>query len=195
MTIIVDAYNFIKHISKSTFVSDQKKQSWIDRFCEYVEFRNNEVILVFDAGPGLYKTVERHRHITVIYSGQMDSADDVIKQWLRQRTGQNILLVTSDREVREAAHACNIVSIGSDEFYEVFNEVMDRHVVYEQKVSKIVHKISSDYVEGLDDLMEAGSRHLVQHEDESGGVQDFRVRNGKKASKQNKKLLKKIEKI
>ena len=122
MTIIVDAYNFIKHISGATFISERNRLFWMDRFSDYVLLRNNEVILVFDAGPGLYKTAENYKNISIIYSGQRDSADDVIKTWLSSRHGKDILLVTSDREIRDFANSCNIVSISSEDFNRIFSD-------------------------------------------------------------------------
>lgn len=195
MTIVVDGYNFIKHVIGASFLSDREIKHWLDTFHRYMTLRHNKVIVVFDAGPGYYKTTELHGDVTVLYSGQQQSADDLIKDWLQKHQGKDILLVTSDRDICDFASRLNLVSVGSDDFYRVFKSVMEQEDEYEQEISGMVHKISEDSTPELDELMEIGSRALVAddvHRDDSVPI---RVRSGKKASKQSKKLMKKIEKI
>ena len=195
MVIIIDAYNFIKHIVGASFVSDREVRSWVDTFKEYARLRNNSVILFFDAGPGLYQIVEYYGKVTVIYSGQMQSADDAIKKWLREEQVQDVLLVTSDRDICSFADSINVASVGSDDFYKIFNHIMEQETYHEQQISQKIHKTAMGGTSDLDALMEQGSRHLVDKEVEKVIEVPFRVRNGKKASKMDKRLLKKIEKI
>ncbi len=192
MIIVIDAYNFIKHISQVTFVSDKEKQYWIKIFQKYGDMRGNDVLFVFDAGPGLYQVTEHYKRLTVVYSGQMQTADDVIKAWLQQRQGQDILLVTSDRDICAFANRVNIVSIGSDDFYQVFTQVMENQEVYEEKVAQTAYKVTEDQIEGLDELMEMGSRDLVDRKEDEIV---FRTRSNGKSSKFERKLLRKVEKI
>lgn len=195
MTIVIDAYNFIKYVTKTSFVSDQEIREWISTFKEYARFRNNTVIIVFDAGPGLYQMTEYYGKVTVIYSGQMKTADDVIQDFLQQNQGKDLLLVTSDREICVFAEKVNIVSVGSDDFYKIFNHVMSRQENYEQKIVHTLHKITDQELDDLDTLMEEGSRNLVHYQDHKQEQIPFRLRDGRKASKTDKRLLKKIEKI
>ena len=195
MVIVIDAYNYIKHVSATSFVPESEIIDWIDRFKEYADKRHNQVILVFDAGPGDYKSSDRFGDVIVMYSGQMQSADDVIKDWLSDRRGQDILLVTSDREICDYANRIDIVSVGSQDFYRIFEHVMGQEEEYEQQVAQAIHKTTEQELEGLDKLMEVGSRNLVKEQIHRDETMDIRVRNGKKASREDKRLLRKIEKI
>lgn len=194
MTIIIDAYNFIKHISKQSFVSDREIYVWIERFKDYVRLKANRIVLVFDAGPYMVPSDETYGNVTVVYSGQKYSADDIIKQWLVKNRDVDVLLVTSDREIRDFASEIDIASVGSDDFYKIFERVMHQELIYEQKVMHTLHKTSTVDSLELDELMERSSRFLgkdVSREE----VDPIRIRNGKKISKQDKRILKKLEKI
>lgn len=195
MVIVIDAYNYIKHIIGDSFVSESLVKNWIDQFQEYTDIRGNDVLLVFDAGPGYYATKDYFDKLTVIYSGQTQTADDIIKEWLSSHRGQDILLVTSDREICDVARRMGVVSISSQDFYKIFTYVMQQEQVYEKQVEQTIHKTSTTYSQELDTLMEVGSRNLVREHRTQGDSMPLRVRNGKKASKQDKQLLKKIEKI
>ena len=193
--IVIDAYNFIKQISSKQFVSDQEIRDWVDKFKEYVRLKNNEILLVFDAGPSIGRSQESHGNVKIIYSGQKQSADDVIKEWLDCNKECDVLLVTSDRDIRYFAEQLNIISVGSLDFYKIFNSVFQREVKYEQKIVHTLHKITDVQSQELDLLMEKSSRCLnsdIIHRDE---IVPIRIRNGKKVAKQDKKILKKLEKI
>lgn len=195
MIIVIDAYNFIKRISKHSFISDREKVAWMKRFQQYTQKRGNEVVLVFDAGPGYQEDLEEYTGLTVIYSGQMQIADDVIKRWLHQHVGQDILLVTSDREIRDVAHRLNIVSIQSHQFYDIFMQVMSQQDQYEQQVAQTIHKTTTNDSQGLDELMELGSRDLIQKSIEHDEIIVPRMSKSHTSSKVQRRLMKKIEKI
>ena len=105
------------------------------------------------------------------------------------------MLVTSDREICVFADSVNIVSVGSDDFYKIFNHIMEQESEYEHEIVQTLHKTTVKEDADLDDLMEMGSRHLVNQKAEVDNEIPFRVRGGRKASKMDKNLLRKIEKI
>ena len=72
--------------------------------------KQNEIQLVFDAGPHAHRTKISYGKVLVMYAGQGHSADDLIKELLLQQRGQDILLVTSDREIRDFAKQYDIIS-------------------------------------------------------------------------------------
>lgn len=195
MTIVIDAYNFIKHISGKTFISDKEIDDWIKKFKEYVRLKNNQIVLVFDAGPSIYQSRDIFGRLSVIYSGQKESADDVIKSWLMKWRDVEALVVTSDREIRDFASNLDVVSVGSDDFYKIFDRVMVQESHYEQKIMHTLHKTSNVQSSELDELMEKSSRFLGRDFVTREDVGTIRIRNGKKVSKQDKRILKKLEKI
>ncbi len=201
MIIIIDAYNYLKNVLRVSFVSSHEIQSCMQRYKKYTALRNNQIIFVFDAGPYDQVTIENSgKDVEVYYSGSWKSADDVIKDLIVEKKQEDILLVTSDREICAFADVHNIVSIGVLDFHELFQVVMQTTQKQEKRMANTVTKITSQENEYLDQLMEMGSRNLVRKDD--GLYQTIEkaltlemMTNNKKTSKFDKKLLKKIHKI
>lgn len=194
MIILIDAYNLLKQILHTQFVHETQRVKFIKELQDYALKRSNDVVLIFDGGYDLYEYEDHARHIEIIYSGQAQTADDVIKKYLKERQGQNILLVSSDRELRDCAKKCSIESIQSLEFYEIMQEVMQYQKKCEEKIEKTLYKTTKNENLELDLLMEEGSRKLVNKNVEHDYV-PTRIRNSSKSSKKDKKLLRKILKI
>jgi predicted RNA-binding protein with PIN domain len=198
MIIIIDAYNFIKSISAHKFVNDRVIADWITTFQNYMILRGNKIILVFDAGPFFNQTREVHGGVEIIYAGHSQSADDVLKIWLERNVGQDILLVTSDRQVRDYGLNLNVVSISSQDFYKVFKSVMHQEEIIEQKFMQTVHKTKVDEEKvdfDLDALMEQASRNLVADNFKNEYPEPVRIRDNVKVGKADRKIMKKIDKI
>jgi len=195
MIIIIDAYNFMKQVLGKTFISEKEMTNWIASFKRYTQLRNNQILLVFDAGPYEQRFDEHFGHVTVMYSGQKKSADHVMQDWLSKNRDVDVLVVTSDREIRDFASNINIVSVGSQDFYRIFTQVMQREISYEQKIMHTLHKTTTESILGLDELMEKSSRFLGQNTVCREDIGLIRIRDGKKVSKQDRRILKKLEKI
>lgn len=197
MIIVIDAYNYIKSVTSERFIDESSINRWISTFQDYVRLRGNKVVLVFDAGPFFYQTTENHGGVQVIYAGQRQTADDALKIWVERHVGQDILLVTSDRQVRDHAQNLQVVSISSQDFYKVFNSLMRQEHHYEQKMTQTIHKTKqNEQVDfDLDRLMEQASRNLVAAVDKNEYDIPVRVRDGTKACKADKQIMKKINKI
>lgn len=198
MIIVIDAYNYIKSISAHKFVDEAMIQSWITTFQNYMNRRGNSIILVFDAGPSFYQSKEMHGGVEVIYAGHSQTADDVLKIWLERNAGQDVLLVTSDRQIRNHALNLGVFSISSQDFYKVFSSVIKQEEMVEQRFEQTIHKTkqTNDGLEfDLDQLMEQGSRGLVAQDVESEYDTVVRIRDSSKMSKADRQIMKKIDKI
>ncbi len=214
MIILIDAYNFLKSISAHKFVDDRVIQSWILQFQNYMNLRGNKIVLVFDAGPFFYQTRDVHGGVEVIYAGHEKTADDVLKIWLERNALQDVLLVTSDRQVRDYALNLNVVSISSQDFYKVFKSVMHQEEAVEQKFAKTLHKMKNDddaksqvsswtpiqdpdinKNQNLDELMEQASRNLVAGQLKTEYTEKVQIRSHSKISKADRQIMKKIDKI
>ena len=124
MIILIDAYNLFKTVLHVKFISDQQRIQFLQLFEKYAQLRpNNQVILVFDAGQDFYEIEQNYKHITLLYSGAMQIADDVIKKKLYELQSYDILLITCDRELRRYAANYQIESLGSLEFYKILQEI------------------------------------------------------------------------
>jgi len=198
MIIVIDAYNYIKSITGNQFTDDRASQQWIDIFKEYSRVRHNQVILVFDAGPSYYPFTQRHGGVVVSYSGNKRTADDAIKDWLKDHAGADALLVSSDRELCHFASDLGVASVGSYDFYIIFNHIMKQSVMPNFTSSDRIHKYDQSSMKtrsGLDDLMEEGSRGLSR----SNGHKALDITLGRlssqKISRLDKQMMRKIDKI
>ena len=196
MIILIDAYNLFKTVSHTQFIESAQRIIFLKMFEKYAQRRgSNEIILVFDGGQDPYEIEENYKHLTLFYSGFMQSADDIIKKKLTSLKGFDILLVTSDRELRQYAKQYQIESLGSMEFYRILQDVMKAHDAKEIIVAQTIHKTSVGKNLDLDALMEFGSRLLVTKEIDKDIKVAVRYNDEQSNSKKDKKLLKKITKI
>ena len=199
MIIVIDGYNFLKLVIGTTFVSDSQMSYWINYFQDYVDYRGNKIIIVLDAGPYTFQSYQKHGSVDVWYSGQYQTADDWIKNWLLKNKHKDILLVSSDREIRDFADGLNIVSIVSQEFYKIVDNLIEESKKEYIKESSQVFIKTKGYESSdryLDSLMEMGSRDIVSVYKENDYTQKVdRNSKSKQESKIDKIFLKKINKI
>jgi len=195
--IVIDGYNFLKSVTGTKFINDMVLNSWLLRFQEYVQVRHNKVVVVFDAGPYFFQMQEMVGLVEVWYSGQSQSADDLLKNWLQKNKNSDLLLVTSDRDVRQWAELLNILSINSQDFYKIFTDVMQREQVQNKAFHASIFKTKKNdpFDEKLDFLMDQGSKNLVQDIIKNGPSNSIRLSNRKKISKLDSLIMKKIDKI
>ena len=196
MIILIDAYNLLKTVLHTQFIKDAQRITFLRLFEKYAQRREvNEIVLVFDGGQDPYEVEENYKYLTLFYSGFMQSADDIIKKKLTALKGSDILLVTSDRELRQYAKQYHIESLGSMEFYRILQDVMKSQDEKEVIIAQTIHKTSQGENSDLDALMEYGSRLLVTKELDKD-IKVVRSYNDEQnGSKKDKKLLKKIIKI
>ncbi len=198
MIIIIDGYNFLKSITGTKFISESQMHQWINYFQKYLFFRGNQIIVVFDAGPSFFQSNDRYGSVDVWYAGQDQTADDWIKNWLTKNKQKDILLVSSDREIRDWADSLSVVSLSSQDFYKILHNVVQEEEL-EQKVQiQSLHKTKENEQSDsyLDNLMEVGSRNIVSIYKENEYTQDIeRTPKNKQNSRSDKAVLRKINKI
>lgn len=196
MIILIDAYNLLKTVLHTQFIQDAQRIKFLQLFEKYAQLRqSNELVLVFDGGQDPYEVEENYKHVTLFHSGFMQSADDIIKKKLKMYQGFDILLVTSDRELRQSAKQYQIESLGSMEFYRIFQDVMKLYDKKEVIVAQTIHKTTANENLDVDALMEFGSRLLVAKDQDKHIKVVMRHHDEPGNSKKDKKLLKKIMKI
>ena len=118
--VVIDGYNLIR---QSATLSAQEELSLelgrdglLERLRQYKRVRSHRITVVFDAAnkPLLAEERSQHKGIRVIYSGQGETADTVIKR-ICQNEGEKVLLVTTDRELASYAEARGSVAMDSKE--------------------------------------------------------------------------------
>jgi predicted RNA-binding protein with PIN domain len=198
MIIIIDGYNFLKSITGTKFISESQMREWINYFQKYLFFRGNQIIMVFDAGPSFFESNDRHGSVDVWYAGQHQTADDWIKNWLTKNKHKDILLVSSDREIRDWADSLSVVSLSSQDFYKILHSVVKEEELEQKIQMQSLHKTKENEAADtyLDNLMEIGSRNIVSVYKENEYTQDIeRTPKNKQDSKSDKAVLRKINKI
>ncbi len=121
--IIIDGYNFIRQSGELAALDRQDLQlgrdALVDMLAAYKKLRAHKITVVFDgtADPALFPSRDRAKGIAVRYSKGGESADDLIKRMARRETVK-ALVVSSDREVMNAAEAAGATAVDSATFAE-----------------------------------------------------------------------------
>lgn len=190
MVVVIDGYNVAKYVFGQKRLSHQQRDAFVDALCGYLAQRALDGVLVFDGGESDYPDTTRHGKVSVIFSGGKKSADDVIKEFIDGHREYELLLVTSDHELRTFAHACGKETITAHDFY-------DRFVRQPDKPSRAVDfglvKLTEDAPAELDALMAQSTLHMPHKNDEELSPRERQARTPSKKERKRSKLLNKLE--
>jgi len=115
--ILIDGYNLIGSEKGLTGNLKPRRDLLIQQLQQYQDRKGCPVTVVFDGWRSgwVHEVEEKHGAITVIFSQQGEKADSVIERLAREM-GNGCVVVTSDREVRNAVEQCGAVAIYAGEF-------------------------------------------------------------------------------
>ena len=119
--VVIDGYNLIRQSAtlsaQEEFSLELGRDALLERLRQYKRVRSHRITVVFDAAnkPFLAEQRNQHKGIRIIYSGQGETADTVIKRICRNE-GEKVLLVTTDRELASYAEAHGSVAMDSEDF-------------------------------------------------------------------------------
>jgi predicted RNA-binding protein with PIN domain len=191
MQLLLDGYNILKKVKKISHISDSERQKFIKQLNNYAHKKNLSLILVFDGGPFSWPQQEKiSSFLIVIYSGANESADDYIKSYLDQHKNNDILLVSSDRELTTYARHYSIASLDSYEFLQFFN-AMEKPLQATSNISGKALKLTTKSTQELDLLMEQINLNKVKKEPEPLPHKE----KSQKLSKKERELMKIIKKL
>jgi predicted RNA-binding protein with PIN domain len=123
MHIIVDGYNLIRQsdaLRRYERISlEEGRRALVRSLADYRKLRGHRITVVFDGWEGGSPTEERDRAngVEIIYSRLGEKADEVIKRLL-QTASEEIMVVTSDREIVTFAARRGKTAIASTQFDE-----------------------------------------------------------------------------
>ena len=122
MYIIIDGYNLIRQSDSlrryERLGLEKGREELIKRLAPYRQLKGHRITVVFDgwiSGP-LREERQHEAGIRIIYSRRGEKADEVIKRMARQKSGEELVVVSSDREIAEAVGRSGGVAIPSPEF-------------------------------------------------------------------------------
>src|SRR3989304_7827762 len=193
MIIIIDGYNVLRHLLHPEFVSDHHKNTFIRQLNKYSKNKGHKIVLIFDGGPYEWPDKERVDGIYVIHSGYKESADDYIKQYLDEHKAQDILLVSTDRDLGAHASRLGIESIDSLDFYSIL-QGEKRNIQKMGKEKKVVKLTKKDRPE-LDELMLEASKNVPGKTEDVIPNKHKRKSLARKLSKKERKMEKKLKKL
>ena len=157
MIIIIDGYNLLKQIfpgQKNTLA--KHRDYFIRQLATYKVHRENsikEIVVVFDAGPSNHATRSVKSGIVVVYSGTQSSADEWIIEFIARKKGNELLLVTLDRALREKGQKLGVDWISVHDFYRL---MVDSLPTPQQPTASAwqssLEKYETNYADDLDDV-------------------------------------------
>jgi uncharacterized protein len=130
MHIIVDGYNLIRQSDTlrgyERISLEAGRQALLRRLSDYRRHRGHRITVVFDGWVGGSPMEEQDRAggIEMIYSRLGEKADEVIKRLL-VKSGEEILVVTSDREIMNFAAHRGKTAIASTSFASLIEGVAE----------------------------------------------------------------------
>lgn len=193
MKIIIDAYNVLHQVIKGDHIAENDRKRFINQLSAYAKKRGHDIIVVFDAGPFLFPVSEQQKGITVKYSGPRESADDIILRYIKEHVGHSMLLVSSDRELCQAAcYYDNIDVVDAQDFYDILTQNGTKRAAVPKLDMQAVKM--GDSSEKVDMLMRQTSVSK-KTEDIRNPLQEERQSQGYTTSKRVKKRLHKIKKL
>lgn len=129
MIILIDGYNLIRQsenlrrYERKTLEAGRK--ALIAKLIEYGRKRNHQITVVFDGIQNGWADEGRdiEEGINIIYSRHGERADDVIKR-MAAHTMEEILVVSSDREISSYVKKLGKTSLSSLDFETIINKVI-----------------------------------------------------------------------
>src|SRR3990167_10499893 len=198
MILMIDGYNLIKQVETTALISAELRASFIVRLAQYAQAKRLNLLLIFDGGE---RGQISELGIQVIYAGERETADDVIRKLLQQfrRRGlqDHVLLITSDRELQRQAQTAHATSLATLKFYELLLRFERRPAAVSSNSVPLDYMIYSSNATELDTIMLAGSQQLPA--DKLTGTalpnanKQSKIRS--QASKQTRKLKKKLTRL
>ncbi len=193
MKLIIDGYNVFKKVAQEQHLSVKHRNQYLNQLGIYAKNKNLQITIVFDGGESSFNYLERAFGLEIIYSGFIESADDVIMRLISNHQYQEeLMVVTSDREIVDFAKQYTLDIIKSDDFYALMQASKS---LSEQKVvnlSNRANKITSHDNPDLDNLMELASRQIKPKSEETF---EPRTLNTQKLSRQARQIARKLKKL
>ena len=190
MLLLLDGYNILKKIERTKHITEAERRKFIKKLNNYAHKKKISIVLVFDSGISPWPLHEKvSTYVTVTYSGTSQTADDYIKTYLETHSTQEIILVSSDRELVKEGRHYNIPSLDSYEFAEYLLSFESPLPINKRPLSQTHHKITTKDTSEIDTLM-AQLNPITKDDD-----QEKQPLKQKKLSKEERKIMQKIKKL
>jgi predicted RNA-binding protein with PIN domain len=118
MAIIIDGHNLIAQLPGISLADPEDEEKLIKLLKEYCRIRRKTVEVYFDRAPAGYAGKEKHGLVRAIFVTSGSTADEAIMARLKKlgKRAKNVRVVSSDRQVQQAARAVHATVISSEDF-------------------------------------------------------------------------------
>lgn len=189
MIIIIDGYNLLKQLHVGMYIQEETRQQLLKLFGAYQKKRGHTLIVIFDGGQAFWPIQEEKSGVSVVYAGINKTADDYIKNFITEFYDQDLLLVSSDRELNHWADKHGVVSLNSIPFFQIVKASLESNVQYKKPANLVKISGSDDPI--LDMLMEDST--VIMKDEDMPRNSEHRL--NKDISKLERLLRKKLEKL
>jgi predicted RNA-binding protein with PIN domain len=193
LKLIIDGYNLIKKVAKEQHISSKYRYQYLKQLGIYAKNKNLQILIVFDGGESSFNYCEQVYGLEIIYSGFLESADDVIMRLIANHQYQEeLMVVTSDREIIDSARQYTLDIIKSEEFYllmQAGQNLVDQQIInHFNRANKTTSTVNLE----LDNLMELASKQVQPKTEE---LIRPRALISQKLSKHEKQITRKLKKL
>ena len=124
MDVIIDGYNLIGSDQGLQGALEHKRNWLVQQLQRYQKLKQFNVIVVFDGWRtgSANETSEKIAGVSIIYSRLGEKADQVIIRIAREK-GSGAVVVSSDREIRNAVERGGAVAIHAGEFIQILKSI------------------------------------------------------------------------
>ena len=178
---------------KKEYISSDARNQFLKRLGVYAKNKTVQILIVFDGGDVSFNYIEKIYGIEALYSGFLESADDVIMRYINNyRSQEDLMVISSDREILDLAISRYINVLKSEEFYNLLqaSELGMGQVLL--ALSNQVNKITKSNIPELDELMELASRDMIIKPEP---ILNLRKANTQKLSKNELQKQRKLKKL
>jgi len=190
MKLLIDGYNLVRSITHARAKKTDVQQI-LGRLRRYKRVTGHGITVVFDGGDGSYRYQVNFHGLTIWYSGVRETADDLIKDFLRASVSDEQVLVSDDRQLNDVAEERNIISV-SPLFF--LARLAERETVSPAIApGRIATKTSEDENGELDALMY--QTMVPRHHKSEPMPDELLILKGKKSSKLERRLEALIRKL
>jgi len=197
MYIVIDGYNLLKLVNGQTHISEEQRSAFVNLLGRYKLKRGHKITIVFDAGPCVYPLKEKQHGVSVIFSGEHQTADDVIVQFVKNNATKELAVITADREIISHVERLGAEVIKPLVFYTKVKEAFKKSSEALKRERATVVKTTDTQDSDLDDLMlqAAGMKNAPKDENDQYQAPRHHQPRGAKVSKKERKRLKKMDKL
>ena len=143
MIVVVDGYNVLKKIHGPE-ISETQRSAFVNLLGRYIKKRQHKIVVFFDGGAFYYPSMEKQKGVTVWYSGQNQSADDLIITYAQEHHTKELLVVTLDGQLCAKVGESRVETVDPVFFYERIRLVCNPEKKVSSFESGMIEKLTEE---------------------------------------------------